>query len=260
MFVVFGWVRNLGLILLLFAAWQVWGTSIEQAHSQQTLRQEFQKKVQHVTSIPAATSLLPASSPPPTPHPGSVVAHIQIPAIGVNQYVVEGTAEADLAEGPGHYIGTSFPGQEGNVGIAGHRTTYGAPFNQLDKMKIGDSIELTTDSGETLTYSVSQPPTVVAPTDVAVLNTFDDNRLTLTTCNPKYSSSQRLVVVALLSEPSPTTSTSVSITPRTVHVASDPVGWNMTFLPEVLGLLVIVVLLGLLRPWARRHFGRVGQF
>jgi sortase A len=259
LFVIFGWMRNIGAIVILFAAWQLWGTSIEQSHAQETLRQEFRAHVQHVTTTPAGPVLLSTNSQLPQPHEGSVVGHLQIPAIGVDQFVVEGTAEGDLSQGPGHYIGTSIPGQSGNVAIAGHRTTYGAPFNRLDQVKINDRILLTTDSGELLTYVVTQSPIAVSPRDVAVLNPANDNRLTLTTCNPKFSASQRLVVVGLLSEPQAAAATKVSITSRTVRIVTDSSSWNFDYVPEVLGVLLLLVLLGLFNGRARAMYGRVGH-
>ena len=265
LFTAFGWMRNIGVILLLFAAWQLWGTSIQQAHAQRTLKTQFLEHVDHKTVIPAAPDLVSANATLPAPRDGSVVAHLQIPAIGVDQYVVQGTDEGDLAEGPGHYIGTSMPGQAGNVGIAGHRTTYGAPFNELGQLKVSDKIILTTDSGEALTYVVSQPPVAVSPNDVAVLNTSNDDRVTLTTCNPKYSSSQRLIVVGLLSAPAPMTTTSVTrtavtVTPRTVRIADDAVAWNLRYLPEVFAVLIVMALLALANGRARRIYGRLGRF
>ena len=194
----FGWVRNIGIVIILFAAWQVWGTSIAQHQAQQALRAQFRSHAKSTPRPAGGIRLIGADVRVPQPPEGSVVAHLQIPTIGVDQYVVEGTAEGDLAKGPGHYVGTAMPGQAGNVAIAGHRTTYGAPFNELNELAPGDSIVLTTDSGETLDYVVTQPPVAVSPNDVAVLNAFGDDRLTLTTCNPKYSATQRLVVVAFL--------------------------------------------------------------
>ena len=112
------------------------------------------------------------------------MAELQIPAIGVDQFVVSGTDATELSKGPGHYVGTAVPGQAGNVAIAGHRTTNGAPFNRLGQLVRGDRIILTTTSGEHLTYVVSGTPQAVSPSDVAVLNYFGDNRITLTTCTP----------------------------------------------------------------------------
>jgi sortase A len=258
LYVAFGWVRNIGFVLLLFAAWQLWGTAIEHAHAQETLRQEFQAKVHHVVTHSISPVLISANTRLSPPE-GSVVGHLQIPAIGVDQYVVEGTTEGDLAKGPGHYIGTAMPGQSGNVAIAGHRTTYGAPFNELNELKVDDRIVLTTDTGSVLTYVVSQAPVAVSPGDVAVLNSFDDNRLTLTTCNPRFSASQRLVVVALLSEPQAVSSTTVAVSHQTLRIVTGTTGWNFDYLPEAAGALVLLFLLGLYNGWARRVFGRLGR-
>ena len=262
-FVAFGWVRDLGFVILAFAAWQVWGTSIEQGQAQQALRQQFQSHVRAVTSktdLPTTgPALIAADIRVPEPPEGSVVGYLQIPSIGVDQYVVEGTAEGDLAKGPGHYVGTSMPGQAGNVAIAGHRTTYGAPFNGLANLKVGDRISLTSDSGEQLSYVVSEKPFVVLPNDVSVLNTVADNRLTLTTCNPRFSASQRLVAVALLSEPQAVVATPV-VTPRKVSVVSDPIGWNMTYVLPVLFLVALLVVLRLAGNKARKVYGRIGRW
>ena len=73
----------------------------------------------------------------------TIFGKLEIPNINVNQFVVSGTDELSLQFGPGHYIGTKVPGSGGNVGIAGHRTTYGAPFSRLDQVSIGDEIYLT---------------------------------------------------------------------------------------------------------------------
>jgi sortase A len=259
LFVAAGWMRNIGLIVLLFAAWQLWGTSIQQAHSQQALRVEFQTHVHQVATPAAGPALISANTRLSQPAEGSVVGHLQIPAIGVDQYVVEGTAEGDLAKGPGHYVGTSVPGQAGNVAIAGHRTTYGAPFNDLNLLKVNDRVTLTTDTGRVLTYVVSQGPVAVPPQDVAVLNTGNDNRLTLTTCTPKFSASQRLVVVALLSQPLPAAATTVTVTSRETHIVTGSMGWNLDYFPEAAGALVVLVLLGLFNGRARKVFGRIGH-
>ena len=125
-----------------------------------------------------------------------MVALLQIPAIGLSQFVVEGTGTDDLAKGPGHYSGTAAPGQAGNVAIAGHRTTHGAPFYNISALKPGDTIYLTDLAAQRLTYIVAFPPYPVDPSNVSVLNYFGDNRLTLTSCNPPYSAAQRLIVVA----------------------------------------------------------------
>ena len=99
----------------------------------------------------------------------------------------------------GHYPDTKMPGQKGNAALAGHRTTYGAPFNRLDDLVAGDPITVTTRAG-TFRYEVMEKK-VVTPDEVSVLDNTPDNRLTLTTCHPKYSAEQRLIVVALLTGP-----------------------------------------------------------
>ncbi len=123
-----------GVVLLLFAAYQVWGTSIQEAHTQSSLRSTLEHeaqnaKVARALAQAAALDKLPTGPPviAPTsaaPAEGTPVGEIRIPAIGINQVVVEGTQTQDLRKGPGHYIGTPLPGQAGNAAIAGHRTTY----------------------------------------------------------------------------------------------------------------------------------------
>ena len=119
---------------------------------------------------------------------------IQIPKIGVDKVFVEGTGREDLKKGPGHYPGTPLPGQIGNAAIAGHRTTFGAPFYDLDKLAPGDEIITQTLAGR-YTYKVRET-LIVKPNDVYVVDNTPDAQLTLTTCNPKFQASERLVVKA----------------------------------------------------------------
>jgi sortase A len=145
-------------------------------------------------SIVAGTPAAPTVSLP-VPPPGGALDHLVIPAIGVDRYVVEGVAELDLQMGPGHYPGTPLPGQDGNVGIAGHRTTFGAPFFRLNELVPGDFIYLTDTSGTTWVYDVIRQ-WVVPPSDTAVLDGTHLPELTLTTCNPRFEATTRLVVRA----------------------------------------------------------------
>ena len=124
------------------------------------------------------------------------MAHLNIPDIGVDKIVIEGVALGDLKRGPGHYPETPLPGQPGNAAIAGHRTTYGAPFNRINELDRGDEILVTTVQGA-FRYEVSDQ-LIVSPSEVGVLDDFGDNRLTLTACHPKYSARQRIIVVAAL--------------------------------------------------------------
>ena len=134
---------------------------------------------------------------------GDALTRIKIPKIGVDVVVVEGTTPAALKAGAGHYKGTPLPCETGNVAIAGHRTTYGKPFNQLDRLTKGDTIVLQTPVG-TCTYEVtdrggSPNPFTVDPSNIAIVaNTPGERNLTLTTCHPKGSAKQRLVIRAHL--------------------------------------------------------------
>ena len=134
---------------------------------------------------------------------GDSLTRIKIPALGVDVVVVQGTTPSALQAGAGHYPETPLPCTAGNVAIAGHRTTYGKPFTNLDRLRAGDTIELDTPIGG-CTYKVSAAPFVVAPTDVSVLAATTARTLTLTTCNPKGSDAQRLVVQATWASDLPT--------------------------------------------------------
>jgi sortase A len=131
---------------------------------------------------------------------GDALTRIRIPAIHVDVVVVEGTTQSALRAGAGHYPQTPLPCEAGNVGIAGHRTTYGKPFHNLDLLKPGDEIILQTPVG-TCTYKVEKAPFVVDPSDTSVVAPSKGAELTLTTCHPKGSAAHRLVVRALLEGP-----------------------------------------------------------
>lgn len=131
---------------------------------------------------------------------GEGLTRLRIPKLGLDVLVVEGTTPAALRAGAGHYVGTPLPGEPGNVGIAGHRTTFGRPFNQLDLVQPGDVAELETPFA-IYTYRAVAPfgghsnPWVVQPTDFDVVGQdVQVKTLTLTTCHPKGSARQRLVM------------------------------------------------------------------
>lgn len=128
---------------------------------------------------------------------GDPLTRIEIPSLGVNTLVVQGTSADALRAGAGHYPNTPLPGEKGNVGIAGHRTTYGRPFNSIDAMKKGDKVILTTPLGR-YTYEVSRAPWITTPYDWGVIGRSSDPLLTLTTCHPKGSARERLIVRAEL--------------------------------------------------------------
>jgi sortase A len=235
-----------GALLLAFVAYQLWGTSFYEHAVQNRLRAELPAwldgqadKVSHAgsdlgrstgsrkdpatsddgtTTTTLATnetsSKLPsvASAPGATtaaPPIGTGIGYLVIPKIGLDEVITEGVGEAQLQGGPGHYPGTSMPGQAGNAAIAGHRTTYAAPFYNLNELSPGNPVYVLTTQG-LFRYTVESQKTV-QPSNVSVLNQTSDSQLTLTTCNPRYSASQRLVVVARL-----------DVAPAAAHSAPPP--------------------------------------
>ncbi|MFZ6005702.1 MAG: class E sortase [Actinomycetota bacterium] len=201
-----------GVLILLFVAYQLWGTGIREAQAQNKLEDKFAEVLDEASERPASTTTTTTEDTNPTDDPtitvpdtvppieavpnGEPTARIRIPKIGVDKIVVEGVALRDLKKGPGHYPGTPLPGQEGNAAIAGHRTTYGAPFNRIDELVLGDEIIVETVQGE-FRYLVTGHE-IVSPSQVDVLDDKGDNRLTLTACHPKYSARQRIIVTAKL--------------------------------------------------------------
>jgi sortase A len=129
---------------------------------------------------------------------GEGIGRIEIPSIDLDIVFVEGTDTASLQKGPGHYPSTAFPGQGRTVAIAGHRTTYLAPFNDIDEIDDGDEITLEMPYAD-LTYTV-QKHEIVDPTDVYVIEDRGYERLVLSACHPKYSAAQRYIVFAKLSD------------------------------------------------------------
>jgi sortase A len=137
---------------------------------------------------------------------------------------VEGVSVRDLQKGPGHYPSTPLPGQAGNAAIAGHRTTYGAPFGDLGRLATGDEMLVTTRAGE-FRYVIDRID-IVSPGQVEVLDPTPEARLTLTTCHPKYTARQRLVVSGVLvgpapADPAPTATVPADAAPPT-SVTADP--------------------------------------
>ena len=197
-----------GVLILLFVAYQLWGTGLRAAQAQNGLERDFAAILEGTTTTSpttsttgppesASTTTVAPTAPPIAPvAEGEATARITAPKIGLDWIVVEGTALGDLKKGPGHYAQTPLPGQRGNAAIAGHRTTYGAPFNRIDELVPGDEIQVETVQG-TFTYVVKEQQ-IVSPTQVDVIDDKGDNRLTLTACHPKYSARQRIVVVATL--------------------------------------------------------------
>ena len=206
-----------GLLVLGFVGYQLWGTALSQSNAQAELTRTLagesdvettagpvviKQLAEELASVNAATA--PATAPPPE---GDPVGVITIAKIGLQRMIVEGVSKPDLKKGPGHYPGTPLPGQAGNSAIAGHRTTYGAPFNRIDELVAGDEIQVATPQGE-FTYVVIPAPGqatqawyTVSPAQVEVLANMGDNRITLTACHPKYSAKQRIIVHGVLKTP-----------------------------------------------------------
>ena len=132
-------------------------------------------------------------------HEGEAIGRIIVPAMdGLNAVFVQGTDTGSLQKGPGHYPDTPFPGEGGTIGIAGHRTTYLAPFRHIDSMHRGDRITLEMPYG-TFTYRM-QRSEIVDPSDVQIVHKVGYERLVLTACHPLYSASQRYAIFARLSD------------------------------------------------------------
>ena len=276
---------SIGVLLLLFVAYQLWGTGIAEARSQRSLKHDLaaelgidaklldafeqnpevtvpaQSAPSTAPSAPTATTVAALSditvpdaalrpidtdpstvrSPSTAPRvtttsvfrsrrpqialkPGQQIGLIRLPRIGVTKVFVEGTAVEDLKAGPGHYSGTKLPGEPGLAAIAGHRTTYGNPFFNLDQMKAGDEIIVASKLG-VFRYTTLNLK-FVKPSDSFVLDDKGNrNLLVLTTCHPKFSASRRLVLTAELVGPGieadliepttrPTTTVAASTTTR----------------------------------------------
>jgi sortase A len=185
-----------GVVILLFCAYELWFTGLYTARQQNHLRDELRKE------------WLTGRGEFPHVRLGHGIAVLRIPRLGKGYHpvVVEGVGTEELKKGPGHYPGTALPGQLGNFVVSGHRTTYGHPFYNLDKVKPGDAVILETRN-TWYTYRAIRT-IIVDPTDVWVIEPTPtppgepaptsakprSRLLTFTTCNPRYSASQRLVL------------------------------------------------------------------
>jgi len=242
---------GLGVVLLLFTAYQIWGTSLLEAHTQTALRNTLvhetnNDNVRKALTDAAALDKLP-TGPPLTasrtdaPPEGQPIGDIRIPVIGVNQVVVEGTNTPDLRKGPGHYTGTPLPGQSGNAAVAGHRTTYGHPFYNLDAVKVGDPIVVTTLQG-IFVYDTTRS-WVISPTDTNVIRNQPADLITLTTCNPRFSASTRLIVQGKLAHSQLYANTLPAAALHADPKSNDLAGDNAVQLSDTLfwGFLILVV-------------------
>lgn len=188
----------LGAYVLEFALYELVGTSLVTKGHQNELRKEFAQLVEDPvvapTPGPAATV-----SPPPRAISSKAIALLKIPSIGVDVIVVEGARLSDLSYGPGRYPSTAKLGEEGSTALAGHRTGWGSPFLNLDKLNPGDVISVESIDGTIYTYRVTRR-TIVGASATWVLRGNPESKattqLTLTTCDPKFTSRNRLIVWA----------------------------------------------------------------
>jgi sortase A len=172
-----------------YIGWLLWGTGLTTRAAQNELKHDF-------TSVIDTKD--PTQAPPAGVEPlrASAYAELLIPRIDLDLIVVQGTDEESLKKGPGHYPDTADPWDPtGRVGIAGHRTTYLAPFYSLDALQENDTITLRTEYG-TFDYLVTRVYIVPEPGSGIVLTQTKEPTLVLTTCNPRYSSRERLIVIA----------------------------------------------------------------
>jgi sortase A len=196
---------TVGVVLLLFVVYEVYVTDLLTERRQAELTEELQAAWAEDPPVPGSQV------------PGDAIAVLHIPRLGddYRQVVLEGTAEEQLSQGPGHYVGTALPGEQGNLAIAGHRVGKGSPFLELDTMRAGDPIVVETAQswfvyrvlpldGEVPGQQIVRPTQVdvIAPVPGgAAFGEPDGAYLTLTTCHPRFSAEQRLVVHAVLDGP-----------------------------------------------------------
>jgi sortase A len=205
---------TLGVVVLLFVGYELWFTGIYTHQQQHTLNTQIQQ--QWKQAGPDVSTLTPDRV-----KLGSGIAVLYIPRFGRHYHfvVVEGTGFNDLQKGPGHYPGTALPGQVGDFAVAGHRTTYLAPFNKIATLRNHDHIVLETKD-MWFTYTIENIPNtnvpwreIVAPTDVSVAYPVPDQPdptkqptlklLTFTSCHPEYSARERYVIHAMLTQSLP---------------------------------------------------------
>lgn len=213
----FGWTCiSAGVVVLLYLVYALLFTNLETEAAQAELLDRWELEVGQVEApaIDTGQAQPPDTDDdsgvgPPAVSPGAAVAVLQFHRPGSDVtpvreeplFVVEGVSLEVLKRGPGHYPSTPGPGQEGNFAVAGHRTTYGAPFFDLDQLRPGDEIHVTDREGERHIYRVREQR-IVAPHDRWVVGPdplgTGTSTLTLTTCHPRFSNAERMIVFAEL--------------------------------------------------------------
>ncbi|GAA2617647.1 class E sortase [Actinomadura fulvescens] len=179
-----------GLVMLLFVTYSLWGTGRYTRQQQDQLNKELLKSWQAPNVTTERVTL------------GKGLAMIRIPRFGPKYrfVIIEGVDLADLRKGPGHYPGSALPGEVGNFVVSGHRTTYSAPFNRASELRTGDKILIDTRQKQYV-YEVTgkrivKPSAVevTAPVPFKPKDSPSKRLITLTTCHPKYSAAERLVI------------------------------------------------------------------
>ena len=201
-----------GVFVFGYLGWQLFGTDLANAAVQEQAQIELEDVFEVARDEPPVvesvdpaeflgdTAEIPSTTPPVAFYPesapgeGEELAFLRIPKIDLEEVLFEGVDRQTLKNGPGHMVGTALPGQPGNSVLSGHRTTYGRPFFNFDLLEIGDDIEVETAVG-THTYRIRDMQ-IVQPTDIWVTDDRAGGWLTLTTCNPKFSARERLIVFA----------------------------------------------------------------
>jgi len=204
---------TLGVLLLLFVAWQLWWTDVEANREQDRLADRLVQDWAAGTGAPSDA----AADPGDDARPGDPAEAVPVAAVAVDgdafgllriprfgddyaRPVVSGTSESDLRQGVGHYDGTAQPGDVGNLALAGHRTTYGAPLARIAELQEGDPVVVQTAEGY-YTYRVTESR-IVLPSQVEVVAPVPgepgavptERMITMTSCHPRYSARQRYVV------------------------------------------------------------------
>ena len=198
-----------GGLVLAFLVYQLFITDLINARSQDRATVELaQVLVERRQDLATTTTTAPdpVTSTTTTPEPvlmsepagveGQPLGLLIIDKIELEAVLFEGVDRKTLKQGPGHMPWTPLPGQPGNAVLSGHRTTYGRPFYELDQLVVGDEIEVETAIGVSV-YEV-RVINIVAPTDVYVTDPIPGAWLTLTTCHPRFSAAERLVIQAEL--------------------------------------------------------------